>query len=81
MVKTYGLPLTVDILGPMHPLLALAEPDLSPREIAVKFTDQRGYYVCESTVYRILKENDLSRSRTLVKRSQYDVVSHSSRRR
>src|SRR5664280_2083607 len=26
--------------------LALAEPDLSPREIAVKFTDQRGYYVC-----------------------------------
>ena len=39
--------------------LALAEPDLSPREIAVKFTDQRGYYVCESTVYRILKENDL----------------------
>jgi putative transposase len=39
--------------------LALAEPDLSPREIAVMFTDQRGYYVCESTVYRILKENDL----------------------
>ena len=39
--------------------LALAEPDLSPREIAVKFTDERRYYVCESTVYRILKENDL----------------------
>jgi putative transposase len=39
--------------------LALGEPDLSPREIAVKFTDQRGYYVSESTVYRILKENDL----------------------
>ena len=39
--------------------LALDEPDLSPREIAVKFTDQRGYYVSESTVYRILKENDL----------------------
>ena len=39
--------------------LALAEPDLSSREIAVMFTDQRGYYVCESTVYRILKENDL----------------------
>ena len=34
--------------------LALAEPDLSPREIAVKFTDQRRYYVCESTAYRIL---------------------------
>lgn len=39
--------------------LALGEPDLPPREIAVKFTDQRGYYVSESTVYRILKENDL----------------------
>src|ERR1019366_8801654 len=39
--------------------LALAEPDLSPREIAVRFTDKRSYYVCESTVYRILKENDL----------------------
>jgi len=39
--------------------LALAEPELSPREIAVKFTDTRGYYVSESTVYRILKENDL----------------------
>jgi putative transposase len=39
--------------------MALGEPDLSSRETAVKFTDQRGYYVCESTVYRILKENDL----------------------
>ena len=39
--------------------MALGEPDLSPREITVKFTDQRGYYVSESTVYRILKQNNL----------------------
>ena len=39
--------------------LALEEPDLSPREIAVKFTDTKGSFVFEASVYRILKENDL----------------------
>jgi putative transposase len=39
--------------------LALAEPDLSPRELAVRFTEQQRYYLSESTVYRILKRHDL----------------------
>jgi transposase InsO family protein len=38
---------------------ALAEPDLSPRELAVRFTEQRRYYLSESTVYRVLKRHDL----------------------
>jgi putative transposase len=39
--------------------LALAEPDLSPRELAVRFTEQNSYYLSESSVYRILKSRDL----------------------
>ena len=38
---------------------ALAEPDLSPRELAVRFTEERRYYLSESTVYRVLKSHDL----------------------
>lgn len=39
--------------------LALDEPELSPRELAVKFTDTKGYFVSESSVYRLLKSYDL----------------------
>ncbi len=39
--------------------LALDHPTLSSRELAVKFTDERGYYVSESSVYRLLKSRDL----------------------
>lgn len=39
--------------------LALAEPALSPRELAVKFTDTAQYYISESTVYRLLRAQDL----------------------
>ena len=39
--------------------LALAEPEMSPRELAVKFTDEKRYYLSESTAYRILKAHDL----------------------
>jgi len=39
--------------------LALEAPDLSPREIAVRFTDERGYFVSEASVYRLLKAHDL----------------------
>ena len=33
--------------------------DLSPRELAVRFTDEKRYFVSESTVYRLLKAHDL----------------------
>ncbi len=39
--------------------LALAEPDLSSRELAVRFTEQNRYYLSESSVYRILKSREL----------------------
>ncbi len=39
--------------------LALDKSTLSPRELAVSYTDQQGYYVSESSVYRLLKAQDL----------------------
>ena len=39
--------------------LALEEPDLSPRELAVNFTDTKGSFVSEATVYRLLKDHGL----------------------
>jgi len=40
---------------------ALAQPDLSPRELAFYVSDHRGLSVSESTVYRILKRHGLIR--------------------
>jgi len=39
--------------------LALQKTELSPRELAVTFTDQEGYFVSEASKYRILKAHDL----------------------
>ena len=39
--------------------LALDEPKLSPRELAVRFTDAERYFVSEASVYRLLKAHDL----------------------
>lgn len=39
--------------------LALDAPDLSPRELAVRFTDTEKYFVSEASVYRLLKSHDL----------------------
>ena len=39
--------------------LALNEPDLSPREVAVAFTDRNHSFVSESSVYRLLKAHGL----------------------
>ena len=38
---------------------ALEQPELSPRELAVRFTDEERYFVSEATVYRLLKAHDL----------------------
>ncbi len=39
--------------------LALKETELSPRELAVTFTDSESYFVSEASVYRVLKAHDL----------------------
>jgi len=39
--------------------LALDQPELSPRELAVRFTDVERYFVSEASVYRLLKAHDL----------------------
>ena len=39
--------------------MALDIPELSPRELAVRFTDTKRYFVSESSVYRLLKSHDL----------------------
>lgn len=39
--------------------LAPEEPELPPRELAVKFTDTEMDFVSEACVYRLLKSHDL----------------------
>src|SRR6202521_483553 len=39
--------------------LALDQPELSPRELATRFTDTQAYFVSEASVYRLLKAYDL----------------------
>ena len=39
--------------------LALKETELSPRELAVTFTDRENYFISEASVYRLLKAHDL----------------------
>ena len=39
--------------------LALEEPELSPRELAILFTDREKHFVSEASVYRLLQAHDL----------------------
>lgn len=39
--------------------MPLDEPELSPRELAARFTDTQNYFVSEASVYRLLKAHDL----------------------
>jgi len=56
--------------------LALTEPTLSPRELAVRYTDTARYYVSESTVYRLLKAQDLIASPAFIVMQAADQFSH-----
>jgi putative transposase len=53
--------------------LALERTDLSPRELAFHYTDEKRYFVSESSVYRILKQADLITSPAYVLMSAADV--------
>ena len=46
--------------------LALDEPELSPRELAVTFTDTIGYFVSGASVCRQLKTHDLITSQAFI---------------
>ena len=56
--------------------LALKETELSPRELAVTFTDQERYFVSESKVYRVLKAHDLITSPAFIVLKAADEFQH-----
>ena len=56
--------------------LALERTDLSPRELACRYTDEKRYFVSESSVYRILKAADLITSPAYVLMSASDRFQH-----
>jgi putative transposase len=60
--------------------LALDKPELSPRELAVRYTDQQAYFVSESTVYRLLKAQDLITSPAYILMQASDHFQHPSKR-
>jgi len=61
-----------------QPLLdiALEKPDLSPRELAVTYTDEQSSFVSESTVYRLLKAHDLITSPAYILMEAADRFQH-----
>ncbi|GAB5511124.1 MAG: hypothetical protein Rhims3KO_25250 [Hyphomicrobiales bacterium] len=46
--------------------MALDEPELSPRELAVRFTETQRYFVSEASDYRLLKAHGLITSPAFV---------------
>jgi putative transposase len=52
--------------------LALEESALSPRELAVNFTDTNGSFVYEASVYRVLKDHGLIASPAFIKMKAAD---------
>ncbi len=55
---------------------ALERTELSPRELACRYTDEKRYFVSESSVYRILKSADLITSPAYVLMSASDAFQH-----
>jgi transposase InsO family protein len=60
--------------------LALEHPDRSPRQIAWLFTDQKGYFISESSTYRILKSFDLVESPAFRVMSAAEKYKHPTKR-
>jgi RNA-directed DNA polymerase len=60
--------------------LAPKKTELSARELACHFTDERRYFLSESSVYRILKAADLITSPAYVLMSASDRFKHPSKR-
>jgi transposase InsO family protein len=59
--------------------IALDHPELSPRELAWRITDQEGWFISESSVYRILKAYDLITSPAYIVMSASDSFKHPTR--
>jgi transposase InsO family protein len=60
--------------------IALKYPEKSPRELAWYITDTQGYFISESSVYRILKSYDLLTSPAYIVLSAADRFKHPTRR-
>jgi hypothetical protein len=60
--------------------MAIEKPELSPRELAWHITDTEGWFVSESSVYRILKCYDLITSPAYIVISAADEFRHKTRR-
>jgi len=60
--------------------IALEEPQKSPRELAWHITDHEGWFISESSVYRILKDFDLVASPAYIVMSAADEFRHKTRR-
>ena len=60
--------------------IALEQTEMSPRELAWHITDERGYYISESSVYKILREYDLLTSPHYIVMSAADAFKHKTRR-
>jgi transposase-like protein len=58
---------------------ALEHPEASPRELAWQITDTPGYFISESSVYRILKRCDLITSPAHIVMSASDRFQHPTR--
>ena len=60
--------------------LAIEKPELSPRELASHITDHEGWFVSESSVYRVLRAYDLVTSPNYVVVAAADEFKHKTRR-
>jgi putative transposase len=58
--------------------LALDKPALSPREIAVSYTDDKAYFVSATTVYRLLNAQDLITNPAYILMQASDAFEHPS---